>query len=211
MTPATDRRSLVDELVQGVHLRILSGELQPGQRITEGQLAEQFGVSRTPVREAVTRLAELGLLHVKPRSYLEVVRVSQRDLAEINALRAELESFALRLVMERGPTDNEVRALAEAVVRCEEQLEQGPSWRVFVADSVFHLTLAQLSGNAHLGDMLRRLDVKVQLCRVFHCVSDEKIAASVACHRQILQAIVDGDRERAQQRLREHIEATSEA
>lgn len=200
--------SLVDRLVDHVSGRIVSGDLLPGAKVTEEEIASDFGVSRTPVREAVKRLAELGLIVVRPRRGLEVVAVDERDVREITQLRAELETFALRLAMPRM-TLADIREL-EAVARaCEALLGGGNRPRIFGADSRWHLAIAACSGNRHLEEALRRLDVKVQLCRMFLCLSDSKVRSSVRFHRRILAAIRKGDAADAEGLLREHIAAAS--
>ena len=200
--------SLVDRVVDQVSERIVSGQLPPGERITEDQIASDFGVSRTPVREAVKRLAELGLIVIRPRSGLEVASIDEQDVDEITELRAELEAMALRLAMARM-TPQDVKELGEIAGRCEDLLNEGNRPNVFREDSRFHLAMAALSGNRHLAETLRRLDVKVQLCRMFLCLSDAKVKADVRFHRKILAAVKEGDAERAQALLREHINGMS--
>ncbi len=200
--------SLVDRLVDHVSGRIVSGDLPPGAKVTEEEIASDFGVSRTPVREAVKRLAELGLIVVRPRRGLEVVAVDERDVREITQLRAELETFALRLAMPRM-TLADIRELEAISGACEALLGGGNRPRIFRADSRWHLAIAACSGNRHLEEALRRLDVKVQLCRMFLCLSDSKVRSSVRFHRRILAAIRKGDAAGAEGLLREHISAAS--
>jgi DNA-binding GntR family transcriptional regulator len=196
--------SLVDRLVEHVFQAVIEGKLQPGSKVTEDQIAADFGVSRTPVREAVKRLSEMGVLVIRPRCGLEVVSIDERDLAQIGALRAELESFALRLALAHMGDDG-LKALELAAVECETVLKGGNRVEIFRADSRFHLMLADLSGNRYLAEMLRRLDVKVQLCRMFICASMPKVAASVRFHKKLLDAIRKRDAAKAEQLLREHI------
>lgn len=199
-----DNPTLVDKVVESIFQRIIGGDYSPGQKLTEEQIAAEFGVSRTPVREAVKRLADLGLLIVRPRSGLEVTLVSRRDVEEVLELREELESFALRLAMPRIGRDD-IGTLEGICRRCESLLGEDNRLRVFREDSRFHLAIARLSGNGHLHELLRRLDVKVQLCRMFLCQSDGKIADNVRFHRRILTAIKQKNAARAETLLRRHI------
>ncbi len=128
---------------------------------------------------------------VRPRCGLEVASFHERDLRQIAALRAELECFALRLAITRMNA-SEVEALAQAVTACEATLKAGLRVEIFRADSRFHLLLARFSGNLHLDDILRRLDVKVQLCRMVFCAVPSKIEESVLPHRFLLEAIRGG-------------------
>jgi DNA-binding GntR family transcriptional regulator len=205
LNPSTKQHpSLVDRLVEQVFAAVVEGRLAPGSKITEEQIATDFGVSRTPVREAVRRLAEMGVLVVRPRCGLEVVSFDLQDLQQITVLRAELEGFALRLAMARI-TDAEIQALQQAHNACEAQLRSGDRVAVFRADSRFHLLLAEFSGNLHLADTLQKLDVKVQLCRMFFCASMEKITASVQAHRPLLAAMQARRTATAVELLRAHI------
>jgi DNA-binding GntR family transcriptional regulator len=109
--------SLVDRLVEHVFDSVVAGTLAPGSKVTEEQIAADFGVSRTPVREAIKRLAELGVLVVHPRCGLEVVSFDAEDLKQIGELREELEVFALRLALPRL-TDRDYQTLEQIATQC---------------------------------------------------------------------------------------------
>ncbi len=91
---------------------------------------------------------------------------------------------------------------------CEESLSGGDCLAIFQQDGIFHLMIAELSGNRYLADMLRRLEIKVLLCRMLCCRSPEKVRTSVMFHRQILQAINNHNRSRATTLLSRHIYGT---
>lgn len=210
----TRHPSLVDRLVRHAFERITTGEWAGGRRFTEDELAADFGVSRTPVREAVRRLAAMGLLVVHPRrrAALEVVSVTQADLAQISQVREAIECMAVRLAMPRiTAADRDV--LSSLADQCRQALDRNPDDRmaVFAADSEFHLALAVMSGNHYLEQMLRQLDAKVQLCRMLLCRSIDKVRAGVAYHRQIVKAIVAGDAALAERRMRSHVASMLEA
>jgi DNA-binding GntR family transcriptional regulator len=200
--------SLVDRVIESVFEAIAAGRFRPGTKITEDQLAEEFGVSRTPVREAVKRLAALGLVVVRPRCGLEVATIDESDLAEITQLREELESFALRLAAARM-TPGELAELEELQRDCERLLEEGERLAIFRADGRFHLAVAGFSGNRYLLESLQRLEMKVQLCRALFCRSDAKVRGSVRFHRKILAALEKGQAERAEELMREHVNRTA--
>jgi DNA-binding GntR family transcriptional regulator len=197
---------LVDRLVEHVFSAVLEGRLKHGSEVTEEQIARDFGVSRTPVREAVRRLAEMGVLLVRPRCGLEVASFDEQDLEQIVQLRAELECFALRLAMARMDA-SEIEALAQVASACETTFRKGNRIEIFRADSQFHLLLAEFSGNLHLADTLRRLDVKVQLCRmVFNgLMTPMKRARAMRQHRKIIEAIRRRQTAQAEVLLRDHI------
>lgn len=196
--------SLVDRVVEHVYRRIIGGELARGQRLTEEQIAAESGVSRTPVREAVRRLAEMGLVVIHPRARLEVASPQPGEIKEISALREELEAMALRLALPRM-TDADVARLEATCNACRQHAEAGARLEAFRCDSEFHLGLAELAGNRYLCEALRRLDVKVQLCRAFACVDMDKIRSDVAAHGRIVAALRRRDAEAAEAALRRHI------
>ena len=204
--------SLVDRLILHVFNRIATGQWAGGQRLTEDELARDFGVSRTPVREAVRRMSQIGLLVVHPRhrAALEVASVTPADLEQISQLRASLECLAMGLAMKRmKPAD--LQHLRELVDRCEKllaDLSDDTRGAIFTADSRFHLAIAALSGNRYLEETLRRLDVQVLLCRMLLCRPAHKIRKSVRFHRRILAAMAAGDAAAAEQLMRQHITRT---
>ncbi len=196
--------SLVDKVVDYVFHEIMSGKRKPGEKITEEGIAADIGVSRTPVREGIKRLGELGVLLVRPRCGLDVVAIDERDVREVRELRCELETLAMRLTMQ-SVTDKQVAELVALQEACEGRIGAGNRLDVFRADSAFHLAIATMSGNRHLEDALRRLNVKVQLCRMYICDSDTKIAATVRFHLKILKAMEKCDAVEAERLLRQHI------
>lgn len=206
--PGVHHPSLVDRLVAHIIGRIASGAWAGGRRFTEAELAADFGVSRTPVREAVRRMAETGLLilHARKRAALEVVSVTRDDLNHITRLRASLECLALRLAMDRM-TPAQLERLGEWASQCEALLKDRKVDRLalFAADGRFHLAIAALSGNRYLEEALQRLDGKVQVCRMRLCRSEHSIRGSVRFHRRILTAMTAGDAALAEELLQQHI------
>jgi len=204
LTEQARHPSLVDRVVEHVYEQIITGQLTRGQRLTEEQIAGEMGVSRTPVREAVRRLAEMGMVVIHPRARLEVASPDEQEIREISALREELEAMALRLAAERI-SETDLKRLGELDRQCREHAEAGERLATFRADSLLHRTLAELAGNRYLSEALQRLDVKVQLCRAFGCVSMDKIRRDVAAHSKIVAALRRGDLPAAEAAMRKHI------
>ena len=195
---------LVDQLVEDIFDEVLEGRIPLGGKITEDEIATRFKVSRTPVREAVKRLADVGVLVIRPRCGVEVASFDEQDLQQILELRVEYECFALRRALECMTEENIEKLVHEAAV-CEALLKSKNRVQIFRADSQFHLQLAHLAGNKYLAEAMQRLDVKVQLCRMIFCKSMTKIKSSVKFHWRILDAIREGNGEQADALLREHI------
>ncbi len=203
----TERSSLSDQVYHDIKYLILSGELKGGDRIPEESLAKQFGVSRTPVREAVRRLDEFGLVHLKPRSYAEVITLSDGEADQVMSVRTELEGLSIRLLTEKA-TENDVQALVEIAEKCYRALESGSVAETFEMDSFFHLEIAQRSGNGILADLIERLDAKVQLVRLMRCSTPETINQNIHVHDKIIEAIAANDSVAAEKVMREHIHPT---
>jgi len=197
--------TLVDHVVQQLFQAIISGQLKPGQRLTEDQLAADFGVSRTPVREAVKRLSELGVVVVHPRARLEVAAPTSEDIRQIAELRCRLEVFAAELALPRL-TEDDLAELEAIQSRCLELARGDNRIDVFREDSRFHLRLAELSGNRYLRETLERLDVKVQLCRSFSCVKLPKIRKDIQKHNEIIASLRRRDLQATRDLLGEHLQ-----
>jgi DNA-binding GntR family transcriptional regulator len=199
--------TLVDRVVDEVYDRIARGELRAGQRITEDHLAAEFGVSRTPVREAVKRLAELGVMVIYPRARLEVASADAEMLQQITRLREDLECLALQYAMP-FVGDHDIKHLEKLANQCHRLAQSGDRIGTFRADSEFHFAIANLSGNAYLVEALHRLNAKVQLCRATRCLSKKKILSNVRFHQQIIDAMRDRNGEQAITLMRQHIQTS---
>jgi len=199
-----EHSSLADQVYHDIKHLILSGELQGGDRIPEESLAEQFGVSRTPVREAVRRLDEFGLVRLKPRSYAEVIALSETEADQVMSVREQLEGLAVRELAEKA-SSQDVQVLTALAEKCYRLLEDGNVADTFETDSRFHLKIAELSGNGILSELMERLDAKVQLVRLMRCSTPETINQNIHVHDKIIEAIAANAPAAAEAIMREHI------
>ncbi len=188
---------------------ILGGRCEPGSRLREEELAERFGLSRTPVREALRRLEADGLVTVTPRRGAEVVRWRDDDLAELVELRALLEGHAARRAAVGGGVD--LVALTELCARMEAEAPPGTEPRDG-ADEITRLNMelhraVHRAGGKLLPDLLARLiDVPV-VRRTFHTYSDAELRRSFAQHRELVDALAAGDGDWAAAVMQAHIRA----
>jgi len=146
----TARTSLVEQAYQAIRGRILDNVYPPGHQALEGELADQLGISRTPVREALIRLQKEGLVEVVPRHGMRVLPVSPADMAEIYTVLTALECAAAELVAARGPSERELKPLTEASRDMDRALKADDLDAWAAADERFHRTLAELAGNRML-------------------------------------------------------------
>lgn len=198
------RESLSDQAYRLIKTSILNGTLKAGQRIPELSIADRFGLSRTPIRDALRRLEAYGLIRIKPRSYAEVVSLTPDEAEDVAQLRASLETLAIRQLTARA-TDADMDALADIARRCDERLESGDVGGAFELDSKFHLEIAQLSGNRHLYEVSERTDAKMHLLRLVLHLPVDKLRFFVAQHREILRAARARDSHEASRLMSNHV------
>jgi DNA-binding GntR family transcriptional regulator len=201
--PQIDRPPTVaGEVYRRLRQQLLLGAWPPGTRLREAELADRFGVSRTPVREAVRRLLQEGLLEDRPT---QGVRVREPDLAaalDAYSVREELEGMAARLAAERA--DAAARAsLAGLLDQVEASARRDEAAQV-EADLAFHRRVAELAGNEPLLRALETLAGHVTPLKV-HTRDQNAAATTRAQHRAVAEAIQAGDGAAAERAMRAHV------
>ena len=199
-----DTQPLSAKVYEYIKAQILAGEIREGERIPEERVGKVFGISRTPIREAIKRLEEYGLVRVKPRSYAEVVALDDMDAKQIAEVRANLESFAVRLITRNGRQED-FDAIRDLVDRCDASLSAGDVGKTFSEDSLLHLEIARLCGNSHHFELFQKFDAKIQLARLQVHLPLETLSGFVGQHHGLLQAMIARDEEGAVSRIQTHI------
>jgi DNA-binding GntR family transcriptional regulator len=166
--------------------------LQPGQPLTEAALADWLGLGRTPVREALLRLRDEGLVDVIPRKGYFVSRISADDAEEIYEVLEGLESMAVNLAARRASPDD-VRRLEEAVRRQEEALAADDLDAWVTADEAFHQAVLEIAGNQRIRRIIEPLNAQLHRLRVLTVRMRPKPVRSTEEHRAVLAAIKDGN------------------
>lgn len=198
------RTALHDTLVSHLRDMIIEGDLPPGTRLHEGQLGEQLGVSRTPLREAIKYLASEGLVELVPSRGAVVKRFSAKDVQDMLTVLQTLEELAGRLACEAA-TDAEiaeVRALHDEMVR---RYEAGDRMQYYKLNQDIHSAIARLSGNAALADMHAMLQTRLKRIRFIGHEGPEKWAAAVAEHQEMIAALEARDKARLSKVLGLHL------
>ena len=191
-------------LVEDVHARLVemirTGKLGPNERLHQVQLAERFGVSRTPVREALLRMEQDGLVHTIPRRGMFVRPLAHEDVRQLYELRELLEPWAARVACQRA-TDKDRAALASIQAKHERRL---PS---FDSNRDFHLQLAKPCGNDMALRTLQSIWAQDSSYRVYSAYGDQPQALEqmVHEHRQIVDAFLAGEAQMVEQLVRDHI------
>ncbi|MDR5760442.1 GntR family transcriptional regulator [Caballeronia sp. LZ035] len=209
-TPANEtalpssRTTSSDTVFAQIRARILDNALRPGAYATEQDLAESFGVSRTPVREAMVRLRDEGLVELVPRRGMRVLPVSVADMREIYQILTSLEATAAELVATRKPAAKDLQALERACVAMDRALAKDDLEAWAAADEAFHLHLLKLCGNARLEQIVRKYWDQIHRVRFITLKLGPKPHASAGEHREIVAALARADADTAQRLFREH-------
>lgn len=195
------RTLLRDDVHRRIRDAIVRGELQPGEKLRDGELGEWLGVSRTPVREALLRLAEAGLVAAKPGRETTVAPEDPVALAHARTIAAELHALAARLAAPHAATDESaITRLHAANARLASATDPEAA---ITADTDFHDVVVALSGNPLLPGQLDTL-VPVLLRAEFLHFDAETVAASAQQHEAIIETLLAGDADRAASLTREN-------
>lgn len=198
-------KPLRDVVFENLRNAILDGNLKAGQRLMEVQLAEQLGVSRTPIREAIRKLELEGLVVMLPRKGAYVANMSFKDLIDVLEIRASLEGLAAYLAAERR-NDEDIITLERVVNEFEESIKNTDVEEVLKKDVEFHENIFLMANNKKLYQLITSLWEQVHRFRVMYVSNYEASLSLVEEHRRILQAIKEGNCEDAQKYATEHIE-----
>jgi len=196
------------ELVQTLEQEIVTGALAPGDRLDEASLASRFGVSRTPVREALNQLASTGLVEVKPRRGATVAAPGLKDLLEMFEMMAELEGLCGRLAARRMSTE-ERDALQATHKSCRGCVDGGDSDGYYAANVTFHEAIYSGCHNRFLAEQTRTLRNRLAPYRRLQLRRVDRVAESFAEHEAVLAAILDGEAEQADRLLQSHVTVQS--
>jgi DNA-binding GntR family transcriptional regulator len=201
-------RALYEQVAEQLRARILAHTLAPGSWIDEQVLCAEFGISRTPLREALKVLASEGLVTMKLRRGAYVTEVSERDLAEVFHLLALLESDAARVAAHKATAEQMAELLA-----LHDELENAldDRARFFAANERFHMRLLEIADNRWRIQMVADLRKVMKLNRAQSLLKQGRLEASLREHRQIMAALKARNAERVQALMQHHLEAGREA
>lgn len=196
----------VERVYQALRDRILDNTWPPGYQALEQALALELGVSRTPVREALIRLHNEGLVEVVPRHGMRVLPVSPEDMAEIYAILTSLEAMAAALAAQRKPAPQELVPLEDACREMQEALAADDLDAWARADERFHRHLVALSGNRRLGEVVANFWDRAHRARMVTLRMRPRPVNSTREHRAVVKAIRRGDAQAAHELHRAHRE-----
>ena len=193
-----------DTLREKIEEQIATGAYAPGSSLDEATLVEQYGVSRTPIREALIQLAAEGLIEIRPRRGAVVTSIGPARLIEMFEVMAELEAMCGRLAARRM-TAQERQALTDAHLACEEARAKQDSDQYFYCNERFHAAIYAGSHNSFLKEQSSQLHRRLRPYRRLQLRVRDRMSVSYKEHHAIVSAITSGDAEAAAAALREHV------
>lgn len=200
-----------EQIAQELRSAIQSGRLKPGERLVERTLASSLGVSHIPIREALGRLADEGLVERTPRRGARVATLSEQGLRETSSLRIVLEQFvALRAQAAwNEQSESLLRDIAAAMV---ESSRAGDVDTMFALDQKFHETLWELADHQLLMSTVAQLRGRINgfLRAANDALSPNELAAHAESHFDVIDAIASGDEATVRQQISQHIETAAE-
>lgn len=198
--------ALYQEVAERLRQRIFANKLPPGSWIDEQSLAEEYGISRTPLREALKVLASEGLVTLRPRRGCYVTEISEADLNHIFPLLGLLEGHAIVEAMRHAKSDD-IDELESLHDKLERAARDDKTQRFFDTNQEFHKKIHELSGNRWLMMMIQDLRKVMRLSRQMSLTREGRLQQSLDEHRQIMAAIRKNDPKEAETLMRNHFQS----
>jgi DNA-binding GntR family transcriptional regulator len=193
-----------EKLVREIKHEIFSGLLKPGDQLEEAFLAEKFGVSRTPIREAIRSLVDSGLLETRPRKGAIVRELSAKELNDLFEVAAELEGMSARLAAE-NLTVSHKKAIEKALALCVKTAKASDITGYAKANLDLHSAIHKASGNDWLVEHLDQIEARINVYRLIPYEVVGRLEKSVSEHHEICDAIFSGQGAEANILMRDHM------
>lgn len=196
---------LRDVVFNTLRQAILRGELKPGERLMEIQLANKLGVSRTPIREALRKLELEGLVNMVPRKGAEVADITEKSLRDVLEVRKALEELSVQLACEKI-TEEEIEELKRVAERFKDTLDDQDVTKIAEADVAFHDVIYTATDNQKLILLLNNLREQMYRYRVEYLKKEEVYPQLIAEHEELIDNISKRNKEEATRIMCEHID-----
>lgn len=183
---------------------ILRGDLRPGERLMELQLAAKLGVSRTPIREAIRMLEQEGLAVTVPRKGAQVAKMTEKDMEDVLVIRASLDKLAVELACD-VITEQQLEQLEEAARNFETVSKTTDLKKIAEADVAFHDVIYEATGNAKLVVMLNNLREQLYRYRVEYLKDASNYPELIREHQAMIKGIREKDKDNVAQVMQEHV------
>lgn len=210
MTPQTSqtilRKSLHQELVDRLQTLIINSDLKPGSKVPEKQLCDQFGVSRTPLREALKVLASEGLVRLEPNRGAWVTQVTEEEVEEVFPVLGALEALSGELAC-KHITDAEIENVRALHVKMIESYERRDLDGYFSTNQLIHGAILQAARNGTLTTSCQALSLRMQRARYLANITEGRWLEAVQEHEKILEYLVARDGQNLASTLLKHMDA----
>ena len=180
-------QTLREKILETIREAILKGNLKPGEKVAEPELAERFGISRTPIREAFRQLESEGYLTVIPRKGAVVAALSERDVQEFYAIKSILEGYAAELAA-KNLSDKDLARLEAINGKLKKLADDGDVKAFYRVHNEFHDTFLKAADNSKLYELIQQLGMKFSRLRMASLSVNGRMAISVAEHDKLLDA-----------------------
>jgi DNA-binding GntR family transcriptional regulator len=210
MLMTTISKTMRDDLVGVLQQLILSGEYVPGQRIREEEIVEKYGVSRTPIREAIVSLEQEGLVEIRPHRGVFVASFSPEEIVEILRIEGVMEGLAASLAAQ-NLSDEEIEKTEAGILKTERKLaKQFKPEDFYRYDQQFHHWLVRGSGSPVLIRILEKQLALIYLCRFYTITAPERFPHSIREHAEVVKYLKQRDSRQAEKAARNHLESVIE-
>lgn len=199
-----NHRPLREIVYEELKAQILKGDIKPGTRMMEVELAEVLGVSRTPVREAIRKLEKEGLVKIEPRRGAYASELSVKDMVDILEVRQSMEGLAAYYCAQRI-NDEQKEQLRDYALAFNEAVEEGVYEDMISYDTKFHHLIVECCNNDILVHMIEQLQEMVLRFRYLYYSDFKRAELMPAEHHEIFEAVASGDSERAREAAALHI------
>lgn len=200
--PLDRHRTLREKILETLREAILNGTLQPGEKVSEPGLAERFGISRTPLREAFRQLESEGYLTVVPRKGAVVAALSEKDIEDYYAIKSILEGYAARIAAVKM-SPKEIERLEHTNQRLAQLAAAGEITSFFRVHNEFHEMFVKAAGNDKLAELIGQLGLRFNRMRMASLTVPGRMAISVQEHQKIIAALRARNGELADTMVRE--------
>lgn len=210
---AQGRSTAVDRVVHSIREGVKRGRYAPGQRLPEVDLTRELGVSRGPLREALSRLAAEGVLEIEPYRGAMVRRLTRRDVEDLYQVREVLEGQAAALAARRvreGDGADRVRAALDDMDRWRGRTDTD-AYSYMDANAAFHGMLIELADNQVLADLMAQLRTNAFRLQLVNLMRSDAREASIDEHDDVARAILAGDPRKAESAMRRHVRHSYDA
>jgi len=190
-------QTLREKILETIREAILKGTLKPGEKVAEPELAERFGISRTPIREAFRQLESEGYLTVIPRKGAVVAALSEQDVQEFYAIKSILEGYAAELAATRL-SEKDIEKLEAINEKLKSLAKEGDVKSFFRTHSEFHDLFVKAAGNHKLTELIHQVGMKFNRLRMASLSVQGRMDISVAEHERLIEAFKKQDGEQAE-------------